>query len=114
MTWKSEKLLSKILSVRCEQPAKKRPKKTTAINTEATHRSQLISLSESGICEPALTEDFSDQELQDALLNDTKPDLPELPSHSQSVERAVKLTSEASHSVYCNGPNIALPHLLYQ
>ena len=89
--------LKKILSVRCEQPAKKRLKKITAINTEATHWSQLISLSESSICEPALTEDFSDQELQDALLNDTKLDLPELPSHSQSVERAVKLTSEASH-----------------
>ena len=55
----------KILSVRCEQPAKKRLKKITAIDTEATHWSQLISLSESGICEPALTEDFSDQELQD-------------------------------------------------
>ena len=80
-----------ILSVRCEQPAKKRLKKITAINTEATHWSQLISLSESGICEPALTEDSPDQELGDALLNDTKLDLPELPSlsQSQSVERAV-------------------------
>ena len=94
MTWKSEKTAhKKILSVICEQPAKKRLKKITAINTEATHWSQLISHSESGICEPALTEDFSDQELQDALLNDTKLYLPVLPSHSQSVERAVKLTS---------------------
>ena len=90
----------KILLVRYEQPAKEKLKKIIAINTEATHWSQLISLSESGICEPALTEDFSDLELQDALLNDTKFDLPELPSHSQTVERAVKLTSEASHSVY--------------
>ena len=79
----------KILSVRCEQPAKKKLKKITAIDTEATHWSQLISLSESGICEPARTEDSPDQELGDALLNDTKLDLPELPSHSQSVEKAV-------------------------
>ena len=95
MTWKSGKTaLKKILSVRCGQPAKKRLKKITAINSEATHWSRLISLSESGICELALTENFSDQELQDALLNGTKLDLPELPSHSQSVERAVKLTSD--------------------
>ena len=58
--------LKKILSVRCEQPAKKRLK-ITAINTETTYWSQLISLSESGICEPALTEDFSDQELQECF-----------------------------------------------
>ena len=76
----------KILSVRCEQPAKKRLKNITAINTEATNWSLLISLSESDICEAAFTEDFSDQELQDALLHDTKLDLPELPSHSQSVK----------------------------
>lgn len=30
----------------------------------------------------------------------TKLELPDLPSHSQSVERAVKLTSETSHTVY--------------
>ena len=56
---KSDKLLSKkinILAVRCEQPAKKRLKQITAINIKATNWSQLISLSESGICEPALKE----------------------------------------------------------
>ena len=41
--WKTA--LQKILSVRCEQLAKKRLKKITAINTEATQWSQLISLS---------------------------------------------------------------------
>ena len=49
-----KKLLPKILSVRCEQPAKKRLKKIKTINTEATHWLQLISLSENGICELAL------------------------------------------------------------
>ena len=29
-----------------------------------------------------------------------KPDIIDLPSHSQSVERCVKLVSEASHYVY--------------
>ena len=69
------------------------------INIDATHWSALVNLSQSGICEPALTEDFSDQELQEALLNGNKLELLDLPSHSQSIERAVKLTCEVSHTV---------------
>lgn len=38
--------------------------------------------------------------LQEALQNGTKLPLPDLSSQSPSVERAVKLTSEASHAVY--------------
>jgi hypothetical protein len=92
--------LQKILSIRACVPPKKRLKKITAINTESTHWSELIDLSQDGICEPALTEHFSDRDLRDALENGTELKLPDLPSHSQSVERAVKLTSEASANVY--------------
>ena len=95
-----ETALKKIMSIRSGEPAKKRLKKITPINTEATHWSELISLSQSGICEPAITEHIPDQVLQEALLNGSKVELPDLPSHSQSVEQAVKLTSEASHTVY--------------
>ena len=97
-----EAALKKILSIRSEEkPAKKRLKKITAIDFKATHWSKLINLSESGIAEPALmSEGFTNQNLEDALMNGTKLELPDLPSHSQSVERAVKLTSEAAHFVY--------------
>ena len=47
-----------------------------------------------------MTEDFSESELRESLLNGTKHDLPDLPSHSQAMEWAVKLTTEASQTVY--------------
>ena len=47
-----------------------------------------------------MTEDFSESELREQLLNGNKLDLPDLPSHSQAMERAVKLTTEASTTVY--------------
>ena len=43
---------------------------------------------------------FFEFELQESLLNGTKLDLPDLPSHSQAMEWAVKLTTEASQTVY--------------
>lgn len=55
---------------------------------------------------PALTEGISDEELQEALQNGSqidpfcRIDIPELPLHSQSVERAVKLMSKVSYTVY--------------
>ena len=45
-------------------------------------------------------EDFSESELRELLLNGTKLDLPDLPSHSQAIERTVKLTTEASQTLY--------------
>ena len=47
-----------------------------------------------------MMEDFSESELRESLLNGTKLDLPDLTSHSQATERAVKLTTEASQTVY--------------
>ena len=47
-----------------------------------------------------MTEDYSESELRESLLNGTKLDLPDLPSHSPAMERPVKLTMEASQTVY--------------
>ena len=47
-----------------------------------------------------MMKDFSDTELRESLLNGTTLDLPDLPSHSHAMERAVKLTTEASQTVY--------------
>ena len=45
-------------------------------------------------------ERFFECELRESLLNETKFDLPDLHSHSQAMEWAVKLTTEASQTVY--------------
>ena len=50
--------------------------------------------------QPPLTLDFSDNELQYSLLTGEKINLPDFPSNSQGVERAVKLVTKASQSVY--------------
>jgi len=93
--------LKKILYIRSGKPAKMRLKKITTFNIEATHLPELTNLSQSGICEPALTEHSSDQAIQDVMLNGRKLELPDQPSQSQSVERAMKLTSsEASQTFY--------------
>ena len=70
------------------------------INFKAVHWTDLIDLSVNGVCEPPLTLDFSDNELQNSLLIGEKMNLPDFPSHSQGVEWAVKLVTEASQSVY--------------
>ena len=70
------------------------------INFKAVHWTDLIDLSVDGVCEPPLTRNFSDNELQNSLLTGEKINLPDFPSHSQGVERAVKLVTEASQSVY--------------
>ena len=47
-----------------------------------------------------MMKDFSESELRESLSSGTKLDLPDLASHSQAMEVAVKLTSEASQTVY--------------
>ena len=70
------------------------------INFKVVHWTDLIDLSVNEVCEPPLTLDFSDDELQNSLLTGEKIKLPDFPSHSQGVERAVKLVTEASQSVH--------------
>ena len=64
------------------------------------HWTQLIYLTLCGIFEPPMMKDFSESELRESLLNGTKLDLLDLPSHSQTIERAAKLTTEALQTVY--------------
>ena len=45
-------------------------------------------------------ERFFEFELRESLLNGIKLDFPDFPSHSQAMEWAVKLTTEASQTVY--------------
>ena len=47
-----------------------------------------------------MTEDFSESELGESLLNGTKLEFLDLPSHSQAMEQAVNLTTEASKTFY--------------
>ena len=60
------------------------------INFKVVHWTDLIDLSVNGVWEPPLTLDFSDDELQNSLLTGEKINLPDFPSHSQGVERAVR------------------------
>ena len=49
---------------------------------------------------PPLTLELLNTEIESCLNNDLKPDIPSLSSLLQSVERSVKLVSEASHVSY--------------
>ena len=86
------------------------------INFKAVHWTDLIDLSVNGVCKPPLTLNFSDNELQNSLLTGEKINLPGFPSHSQGVEWAVKLVTEASQSVYgfVAGHQHILPKILCQ
>ena len=70
------------------------------INFNATHWTKLIDLTLCSVFEQPMMKEFSESELRESLLNGTKLDLPDLPSHSQAMERVVKLTTEASQTVY--------------
>ena len=96
------KTILQIRSHRAENPlAVEASKKVPEINWEADHWTRLINLQEcSNLCEPAVTRSISDEEINSHMENDTKPELFQLPSHSQSVERSVKLVTEASTTVY--------------
>ena len=91
--------IMKILSIR-KSTTTKRLNKIPVIKYDAAHWYELIDLSQPGICEPALTADIDAEILSDAMEKGINLQLLVLPCHSQSVERAVKLTSEASHLVY--------------
>ena len=68
------------------------------INFDAGRWQDLIDLSIA--TEPAVTQIFEDQVIIEHLMSGEPLDLPDFPSHAQSVERAVKLVSEASSFVY--------------
>ena len=84
-----------------EQPTLTGKKRMPAINFEAEDWSTLVDLkSITGYFEPPFTQDIDSEDLRNALDTDSPLQFPTLPAHSQSVERAVKLVSEASAHVY--------------
>ena len=91
--------LHRILQIR-ESPPSNRINRILPINKDAEKYFDLVDINRPDIAEPPTTVRYTDLELKEMLENRTKPSLPIFPSHSQSVERAVKLVSEASVCVY--------------
>ena len=96
--------MEKILKIRGEGDemsqlgdSRVRPRKTPSINCEAITLSQLIDWS-SGVSEPPLTCSLTTAEIKAFVGNPMV--VPNWPSHTQSVERCVKMTTEAASYVY--------------
>jgi hypothetical protein len=96
--------VEKILQIRGEGDETKqlgdssvRPRKTPSVNTEATSLSQLIDWS-SGVYEPPLTCSLTTYDIKTFVSKAMV--VPDWPSHTQSVERCVKMTTEAAAHVY--------------
>nr|XP_047136095.1 uncharacterized protein LOC124813286 isoform X1 [Hydra vulgaris] len=68
------------------------------INFQATSWIELVDFKKSS--EPVSTIWLKDDKIDALIATKEVPNLPEFPSHAQSVERAVKLVTEASHQVY--------------
>ena len=60
----------------------------------------LIDLTDIEFQELATTQLLSDAEIFSLTQKDSLCKIPDLPSHSKSVERSVKLLSDASHTIY--------------
>ena len=72
--------------------------KVPQLNWEATSYTRMIDWQKSVVTEPPVVKSFSDDMLKQVY---SQPlNLPDYSVHTQSVERAVKLVSEASKEVY--------------
>ncbi|KAG7159696.1 hypothetical protein Hamer_G032198, partial [Homarus americanus] len=72
-------------------------RKVPPINVNATKLSELVDLSLE-VLEPPLTTSLTSQEMRN--LKETPMQVPKWPSHTQSVERCVKMVTEAAGHVY--------------
>ena len=86
---------------------KKRPSKThqfivPKINFKADTYPDLIDWTNAQFSEPPLTASFSDHDLSDLIRNPLS--IPRFTCHSQAVERAIKLVTEAAGTVI--GPEV--------
>ena len=89
--------------VKKERTAKKKTKRITnmlelEVNFDADKWENLIDYKVA--TEPVTTLKFEDREIEEFLMSGNPLPLPVFPSHAQSVERAVKLVSEASVQKY--------------
>ena len=77
------------------------PSKVEGINPNSAKWWNLIDIDAPGVEECPLTVDVTSEALHECLMSGTPLNIPkDMPGHSQSVERAVKLVSEASQHVY--------------
>ena len=102
--------VERILTLRRMKPKKPRSKIASArgirffkpppLDWDCTSYSNMINWNskEVMVSEPALTKNMSDSEIRSAL--NSSLSLPSYPCHTTSVERCVKLVSEASKQVY--------------
>jgi hypothetical protein len=88
----------KVLELRAGPTLPLTPASVPSINFEARNWCELIDVSSLQCHQPPCVSMISDAELEDMIEEELEP--PSFPLHSQSVERAVKLTSEASTTSY--------------
>jgi hypothetical protein len=90
--------VDKILEIRSGEQSMVTPTRIPKINFEAEHWSRLINVSSLQCHQPPCVRHFTNEELE--AMKDVCAEAPNYPLHSQTVERAVKLTSEASTKYY--------------
>lgn len=86
--------VSRIVRCREEATDELRPYQLPAINFDAENYTQLIDWSQERITEPPLTASLSEHEL-----SSVGESMPSYPVHTQAVERAVQLVTQAASAV---------------
>lgn len=97
---KRQKAVHKILQSRKEASRNKvvRVFKVPSLNYDADDWTDVINWDEADICEPPLTHKLSNDEIRNFEEEPFK--VPKYPLHTQSVERCIRLVTEAAASVY--------------
>ena len=90
--------VEKVMEIRAGPTLLLTPTNIPCINFEAVNWGELIDVSSLQCHQPPCVRNLSDAELESMKEEQNQP--PPFPLHSQSVERAVKLTSEASTTSY--------------
>lgn len=71
-----------------------------SLNLNASHYHEMVDWQNTPVTEPPATKKIPDEELKRLITNKEKPScIPSFPCHTQAVERAIKLVTEASSSV---------------
>ena len=92
-----QRALAKIQQIRSEPKKKVVPVKVPALNFDAKEWSELVDVSSMACHEPPCVRNMPIEEIEQMAANGLGP---AFPLHSQSVERAVKLVSDASKRSY--------------
>jgi hypothetical protein len=90
--------VAKILDIRACPTSVLTPTSIPAINFDAEEWGKLVDVSSLQCHEPPCVRNISNEKLKEMVASQHQP--PPFPLHSQSVERAVKLTTEASTTSY--------------